>query len=91
MLVQIWSESGEDYLVHIDKVISDLNFVDLRGDAFRYRTDLHGNEHLNDLPRVLSIELMSGHFSEAYDRLDGVRDGISEYLQNMYQATYESM
>ncbi len=81
LVVAIWPEGDQTELGPVDNVVHDLDRVDPRGDAFRYRADTKGRLHLADLPRVLSLELMAQRFGDAYSFLDGVYFGILHYLQ----------
>jgi len=86
----IWPDGDLTYLTPIDSVILEIDKVDPGGDAFRYRTDKHGNVHLESLPRVLSLEHFSKLCTQAIELLDGAHDGIREMLDGRLEILGES-
>lgn len=77
----VWPNGAESELEPIRQVVVDFDNVDPNGDAFRYRFDLQGRAHLQNMPQVISLQLMAEHCNEAIEMLDGVLTGIATCLQ----------
>lgn len=89
LIVQSWAKGDPAVLEVIERIIAEIHSIDPRGDAFRYRTAIDGQLHLQQLPRVFSLERMAMKFDEVFEFLDGVRMSLESQIDARHQMEQE--
>jgi len=77
ILKKVWPDTDKDTFTNAERVILQFHKLDSSGQAFRYATDVEGNPHLENAPKLVDLVNLKKVASNLYSFLDSCSHGLS--------------